>query len=42
MVKNTGCFSRGPKFNFQKPHDASQPSVLEYDLCVHETEHSYT
>jgi hypothetical protein len=26
--KNTDCSSRGPEFNFQKPHDGSQPSVM--------------
>lgn len=26
-VKNIGWFSRGPNFDFQFPHDGSQPSV---------------
>ena len=27
-VKNTGCSSRGPEFNFQQPHGGSQPYVM--------------
>jgi hypothetical protein len=36
-VKNTDCFSRGPEFNSQQPHDGSQPSVMGSDAlfwCV--------
>ena len=28
VVKSTDCFSRGPEFNSQQPHDSSQPSVM--------------
>jgi hypothetical protein len=28
VVKSTGCSSRGPEFNSQKPHGDSQPSVI--------------
>ncbi|ERE75120.1 IQ domain-containing protein H [Cricetulus griseus] len=27
-VKSTGCFSRGPEFNSQQPHDGSKPSIM--------------
>jgi hypothetical protein len=35
--KSTGCSYRGPEFNFQKPHNGSQPSVMGSDAlfwCV--------
>jgi hypothetical protein len=28
VVKSTDCSSRGPEFNFQKPHGGSQPSEM--------------
>jgi hypothetical protein len=37
VVKSTDCSSRGPEFNSQQPHDASQPSVIGSDAlfwCV--------
>jgi hypothetical protein len=36
-VKITGCSSRGPEFNSQRPYGGSQPSVMESDAlfwCV--------
>jgi hypothetical protein len=36
-VKSTDCSSRGPEFNSQQPHGASQTSVMEFDAlfwCV--------
>jgi hypothetical protein len=37
MVKSTDCSSRGPEFNSQQPHGASQPSIMglgRYPLLV--------
>jgi hypothetical protein len=37
VVKIIDCSSRGPKFNSQQPHGASQPSVMGSDAlfwCV--------
>lgn len=27
MVKNTGCFSKGPWFNYHQPHSGLEPHV---------------
>ena len=37
VAQSTGCSSRGPEFNSQQPHGASQTSVMEFDAlfwCV--------
>jgi hypothetical protein len=34
VVKSTDCYSRGPEFNSQKPHDGSQPSEMESDALL--------
>jgi hypothetical protein len=37
VVRNTGCSSRDPEFNFQQSHGGSQPSVMGSDVlfwCV--------
>ena len=34
VVTGTDCFSRGPEFNSQQPHDGSQPSVMESDALL--------
>lgn len=31
VVKSTGCSPRGSKFNSQKSHSGSQPSIIEFD-----------
>jgi hypothetical protein len=46
VVKSTDCFSRGPEFNSQQPHDGSQPSITESDALfwhavVYAAEYSY-
>jgi hypothetical protein len=37
VLESTGTFSKGPEFNSQQPHGASQPSVMGSDAlfwCV--------
>jgi hypothetical protein len=44
VVENTGCFSKGPRFDSQHPHDGSEPSetpvpgalMLSSGLCGHQ------
>ena len=43
VVKSTDCFSRGPEFQSQQPHDGSQPSVIRSDaLFWYVSEDSYS
>jgi hypothetical protein len=34
VVKSTDCFSKGPEFNSQQPHDGLQPSVMGPNMVV--------
>ena len=36
-VKNIGCSSRDPEFNFQQPHGDPQLSVMGSDACFWHT-----
>ena len=42
MVKSTDYSTRGPEFNSQQPHGASQPSVMGSDTSSNVSEDSYS
>ena len=31
-IKSTDCPAKGPEFNFQQPHDGSQPYIMRSDI----------
>jgi hypothetical protein len=42
VVKSNDCSSRGPEFNSQQPHGASEPSVMGSDASSGVSEDSYS